>query len=170
MTSPTWIVLTVMSQRERSVEAELRRGLGLLTFVPYEIVTVRRHSKSFKLQKPMMPGYVFVGGRDGIPLDDLRDIRGVRGRPPYLMIDDEMPAYVTDLEVQRIQHMAQQEAKTRSEAGRLKIGDKVKLSGPFDGIETLITAVRGKRFEVAQEVFGKRLVLASSQLEHVEAA
>lgn len=166
--TPIWYVLQVAPQRERLVEGEIRRGLGLLSYVPYERFEVRRASKVLEVIRPMMQGYVFVGSKvGGIPWADISATRHVRD---WLTVDDDVPAPVSDMEIMQIQRLAEAHNSRKVEQRHLQPGDRVKVAdGPFASMTALIATIRGNTARIVLPMFGgpSEVQIPTSQLERV---
>lgn len=148
-----WFILRVIGARERTVAGELHRGLGLRTYHPLEVVKVSTRQRQMERSRPLMPGYLFAGCIDGmIPWRDIAATKGVIG---WLEIEDK-PARITDAEIDRIRMMEREHNRQRDErrSRRVQAGDRVRIvKGAFEGIEVLISEVRGQRVQF--DTFGK---------------
>lgn len=166
--TPIWYVLQVAPQRERLVEGEIRRGLGLLAYVPYERFSVRRASRSIEVVRPLMPGYVFCGTKSGgMPWSDISATRHVRD---WLTVDDDVPAPVSDLEIMQIQRLAEAHNSRKIGQRSLQPGDRVKVAdGPFASMTALIATVRGNTAGIVIPMLGgpREVQIPAAHLERV---
>ena len=149
-----WIILRTAPQRERWVAHELRRGLGLSTYVPVERVKITNGRKSLERIVPLMRGYCFAGVVEAFPLADIAATNHVHG---WLAPDDpERPAVITQSEIDRIRDLEQalnEERKARPRGHQ--IGDRVRVAkGAFQSMETLITAIRGSKASISVPILG----------------
>lgn len=147
----TWHVITSVPQRERILAAELHRGLGLYSYVPVEVRKISRNGRALEIKRPLMPGYVFAGAIDGMPWRDIRDQRDVRG---WLTVNGDIPASVSDLEVQAIRQLESLHNKQITEARQFRVGDRVRFNGPFGSIESLLSSVRGSNAKMEVKMLG----------------
>jgi len=164
-----WIILRTAPQRERWVAHELRRGLGLSTYVPVERVKITNGRKSLERIVPLMRGYCFAGVVETFPLADIAATRHVHG---WLAPDDpERPAVITQSEIDRIRDLERalnEERKSRPRGHQ--IGDRVRVAkGAFQSMETLITAIRGSKAILAIPMLGstRDIELPMDALEQV---
>ncbi len=155
-----WNIIRVCGTRERVVAGELHRGLGLRTYYPLEVSKITRRARTIEHRRPLMPCYLFVGHHDGMPW---RDIAATKGVIDWLTVDDDVPAIVSDAEIDRIRGLEREFNRAKVDTRRsLCVGDRVKITkGPFMDIETLITSVRGAKVEFMSPM-GKATVPAAS--------
>jgi len=163
----TWYVLKVIAKREALVAKEIRTGLGLIDFVPYERFEARRAGRTLVVERPIISGYVFAGTKHGVmPWRDIMEIRHVYD----WMRDGETPSKVTDLEVQRMQHLLAAHNSLKTSQRHLQPGDRVKVSdGPFASMETLLMTVKGNWASVMLPMLGgpREVQIPTSLLERV---
>ncbi len=144
-----WNVVRVVGARERTVAGELHRGLGLRTYYPIEVCKITRKARTIESSRPLMPCYLFVGHHDGMPW---RDIAATKGVIDWLTVDDDVPAVVSDAEIDRIRQLEREfnRAKVDTRTRALCVRDRVRINkGPFANMETLLTAIKGSHVEFA---------------------
>ena len=148
----TWNVLRVVGQRERWVAAELRRGLGLRTYVPIERRAVTLRSRTLEVLRPLMPSYVFVGGVEDSVQSDVNATRHVIG---FLRRDDDRLAAVADWEIDRIRELERQHNKALHDRRTFRAGDRVRAKdGPFASIDVLLRSIRGSTATIEVPMLG----------------
>ncbi len=165
----TWYVLLSSPMCERRVERDMATELGLLSYVPYEKFEVRRASGPVTIETPLMRGYVFAGTKSGrMPWRAIGATRHVRG---WLRMDGDIPAPVSDLEVDHIRLLAEKHNSTKAaQRASLQPGDRVRVSeGPFASMTTLLDAIRGKSGTVTITLLGgpQRVHIPMEHLERV---
>jgi transcription antitermination factor NusG len=148
-----WTILRVSPQREFSVAAELTRGLGLATYAPVDVVRLSRAGRTFERRLPLMRGYVFAGGIEGLPWSDIKATRGVAG---WLTRDGDVPAFLHQSEIDRIRALEREHNQERSaRPSQLGVGSRVRVTqGAFESIESLICAVRGSTATIEVPMLG----------------
>lgn len=149
-----WIILRTAPLRERWVAHELRRGLGLATYVPVERIKISNGRKVLDRIMPLMRGYAFIGAVETFPLADIASTRHVHG---WLAPDDpERPALLHQSEIDRIRDLERALNDERSARPRaLAPGDRVRVAkGAFQSMETLITTIRGSKAFVSVPILG----------------
>lgn len=162
-----WHVLKVAPQRERWVEMEIKRGLGLATCVPCVRLYRKARGKGGKptlipYHQPIFPSYVMVGSHDSAPWFDLSQIKHVHGRIMF----GSIPATLSTSEIDRIRLMAK-DVKPES-ARSFAAGDAIKItSGPFASFETIIREIRPDGVRIELELFGRAtpMIMAPDQIE-----
>ena len=162
-----WHILRTMGARERIVAGELHRGLGLKTYVPVEKVVATLRSKKIERVRPLMPSYLFAGCMDSMPWHDIALTRHVID---WLTIDDDIPAIVTDAEIDRIRQMERQHNAALHDRRTFKTGDRVRAKdGPFASMEVLLSSVRGSQATIEVHMLGsmRTATVHTDQLERV---
>jgi len=164
----TWNILRVVGQRERWVSAELRRGLGLLTYVPIERNKITRRGRTIEVPRPLMPSYVFVGGvTDSVQAD----VGAVRHVISFLRLDgDARLAAVTDAEIERIRSIEHQYNKALHDRRTFRKGDRVRVQdGPFASMDVLLRSLRGSQATIEIQMLGsvREAKVSTDQLEKV---
>lgn len=161
----TWHILRCMTMRERWLANELRRGLGLKTYVPVEKVVATLRARRIERIRPLMPGYVFIGSPYGIPWSDVKATRHVID---YLKVDDETPASVSDAEVERIRDLEQMHNAALHDRRVFRAGDRVRAKdGPFASMDVLLRSVRGSQATIEVHMLGS-LRTAQVKLDQLE--
>lgn len=148
-----WIILRTAPQRERWVAHELRRGLGLSTYVPVEHIKITNGRKALTRTVPLMRGYCFAGAVETFPLPDIAATNHVHG---WLSPDDpERPAVITQSEIDRIRELERELNQERSARPRgVCVGDRVNYKGPFATMNQLLKAIRKDRGLIVVPVLG----------------
>lgn len=161
----TWHILRVRTMRERWLANELRRGLGLKTYVPVEKVVATLRARRIERIRPLMPGYVFAGCFETMPWHDIASTRHVID---WLTVDDDRPATVTDAEIERIRALEHQHNAALHDRRVLKAGDRVRAKdGPFQSMEVLLRSVRGSSATIEVHMLGS-LRTAQVKLDQLE--
>lgn len=146
-----WHIIRTTTLRETTVAGEMTVGLGLRAYVPIEIVRMPRRGVVFERRRPLMPGYVFVAGRDGVPWPEVAATRHVLG---WLEIDGT-PASISDQELTTIRRMEAEYNRQIADSRALRTGDRVRpRSGPFSSMEVMLRSVRGVNAIVEVRMLG----------------
>jgi len=163
----TWHILRCMTMRERWLANELRRGLGLKTYVPVEKVVATLRARRIERIRPLMPGYLFAGCFETMPWADIASTRHVID---WLTVDDDRPATVTDAEIERIRALEHQHNAALHDRRTYRIGERVRAkSGPFASIDVLLSSLRDEQVELKGEVMGKKLTIRTT-IDNIERA
>jgi len=163
----TWHILRCMTMRERWLANELRRGLGLKTYVPMERNVVTLRGRRIERPRPIMPGYVFAGCIDSMPWHDIASTRHVID---WLTVDDDRPAVVTDAEIERIRDLEQMHNAALHDRRTYRIGERVRAKdGPFASMPVLLCSVRGEHVQLKGEFMGKKLII-NTTIDNIERA
>lgn len=163
----TWHILRCMTMRERWLANELRRGLGLKTYVPVERVVATLRARRIERIRPLMPGYVFAGCFETMPWADIASTRHVID---WLTVDDDRPATITDAEVERIRDLEQMHNKALHDRRVFRAGDRVRAKdGPFASMDVLLRSVRGSQAIIEVHMLGslRHATVSTDQLEKV---
>lgn len=163
----TWHILTCLSQRERTVAADLRESLDLLVYVPIEIQRHTLRGVAHERRRALMPGYVFAGVRGGVmPWRGVRDVRHVLG---WLEIDGS-PAALSDAHIDHMRLMEKQHSAALTQRRVFRVGDRVRpASGPFASIDVLLSSLRGSQAIIEVHMLGstRKASISVDQLEKV---
>jgi len=141
--------------------------LGLRAYVPIEIRRRQGKGVVHEFRRPLIPGYVFVRGADGVPMDLLR--HHARHAIGWLLVDGA-PAAISSMQIDLIREMAHQHNKALSDRRTLSPGDTVRPTrGPFSSIEVLLRSVRGSTATIEVQMLGstREAKVSVSDLEKV---
>ena len=160
-----WHVILSVPQRERMLAAELHTGLGLQSYFPIETRRITSGQRVVEVKRPLMPGYVFAGYDFQMPWRDLRELRDVRG---WLTVDGDVPAPVAQYEIDRIRALEAEHNVQLAKPRQFRVGDRVKHSGPFGSIESLLRSVRGSNATIEVPMLGSKRI-ATVPISRLEA-
>lgn len=139
--TPTWLALTVPSQRERATR-EFLRAQGTYAFYPSREATRISFGKSSKVERPIVTGFVFAKFTEAPDWEYLKRVRrvitGVISRAG--MPIEIHPDVIKHLQGMTVEHHKLQEA--RAEMLRVRPGDKARIiHGPLTGMIVEVSAV-----------------------------
>ena len=134
---PEWYALYLRSRYEKKVAQELERK-GIEQFLPLiEEVHVWSDRKK-KVMEPLFRGYIFVR-------TDLRDretILRTNGVVRFVSIRNK-PSRIPELQIGWLRRVVGQSKEVQRET-YLEVGERVRIiSGPFMGIEGIVSRVKG---------------------------
>lgn len=148
----TWHVLRCVGQRERWVAAELRRSLGLHSYVPIERNVLVLRGKKIERPRPLMPGYVFALGIHNGIWRDIAETRHVLG---WLKVDGGEACSLTENEMTSIRDAERLHNQVLHDRRVFRIGERVRAkAGPFSSIESLLRSVRGSTATIEVPMLG----------------
>ncbi len=134
---PEWYALYLRSRYEKKVALELERK-GIEQFLPLiEEVHVWSDRKK-KVMEPLFRGYIFV-------MTDLRDREAILRTNGVVRIVGirNKPSRIPELHINWLRRVVGQAKEVERET-YLEVGERVRIiSGPFMGIEGIISRVKG---------------------------
>lgn len=165
-TATTWYV----ARSQPRMEWEAMRGLeraGYRAWFPHCWRQTRHARKTSDVRRPVFPGYVFLGLREGMGLFEASTTRFVHD---IVTFNDEpvpLPPKVMRCLMDRCDPDGWwREADDHSILERFEIGQQVRFTeGPLEGLITIVAAIDGRDFvEVEAEILGSiRRIKASAQ-------
>lgn len=157
----TWYILTLAHRVrgpfsvpiEKLVMDNLKAGLGLTSYFPYEQKRVVLSNKCIERKVPLIGGVLFITGEYGIPWPDVLQTLYVTGR---YGLTDEVPYPLSSAEIERIMQMEREHNRARvARPSQIGVGSRVRVTkGPFESIESLIMEVRGSTATIEAKMLG----------------
>lgn len=158
-----WYVIYVMGGKENTIVEYLKKDENLDAFCPQVEVIHRKQGRSYIVNKPMFPSYIFI--KTSLKMSEFQDIFKQKryeksGMIKDLQYGDDIPA-LHDSEIVWIERLLDNEAIVRKSTGMIE-GDRVIIeNGPLKGYESYIIHIdRHKRkATLAFEMLGKEVRL-----------
>ena len=139
-----WYTAKTQYSIEKKIKKQLE-GLGIEHFIPFRTVLIEKQGKKVKVEKPIIPNYIFVhADRDtclslvnthGLSMSYLRDLET---RQLLVIPDKQMQDFMFLLD------FSEEAVQVLNE--NLRSGDRVRvIKGEFSGIEGELVRIKGHK-------------------------
>jgi len=135
--TPCWYALYLRSRYEKKVSAELGKK-GVESFLPLVEEVHTWSDRKKKVMEPLFRGYIFVR----TDLHDRESVLRTSGVVRFVGIKNK-PSRIPDVHIDWLRRVTAGSPEVQHER-YVEVGEKVRIvSGPFAGIEGIISRVKG---------------------------